>query len=390
MRDTDRNTSHLPASASAPDQRALLVSDGPDVEGHLRSLRAALVDRVLLGLLGISFLATPASVLRSVHTGWLPLYTLHVGVAVAILAVFLARRHLPQSGKIAFILAVYWSVGTIGMLNLGLMSAGAWWLVISALLCSLLFSVRVGVAVMAATIAFVGLVGYGYVSGALEPVVVPDLYLRQSTSWLTLAMGTFVMPMIIFGVVAGMQATTVSLLREVDEQRRSIQRLATHDELTGAPTLTLARDRLEQAIRNSRRDHRKVAIYYLDLDGFKAVNDSAGHEAGDEVLRTVVARLRRIVRAEDTIARLGGDEFLAILDNFEFARDVANKADAMLATIAEPIEFRGQSLRVGVSIGIALFPEHAVTAGTLIEIADAAMYQAKRSGRNRVRIATPT
>lgn len=158
---------------------------------------------------------------------------------------------------------------------------------------------------------------------------------------------------------------------------------ANYDPLTGLPNRVIARDRLQQGLQQARRSGGQLAVFYLDLDRFKWVNDHLGHAAGDELLRQVAQRLRQCVRQADTVARLGGDEFLCILpvvDNPAVAEDLARR---LVESLGQPFALDAGTASIGASIGIALFPAHGETADPLIACADKALYQSKNAGRNR-------
>jgi diguanylate cyclase (GGDEF)-like protein len=167
---------------------------------------------------------------------------------------------------------------------------------------------------------------------------------------------------------------------ESHDQKR-IDHLAHHDSLTGLPNRVLLLDRLEQALGRARRHGDMVGLLYLDLDGFKQVNDTMGHDAGDRVLREVADRLVGIVRSGDTVARLGGDEFVFLIVS-KVSRDGASVvARKVLDELSRPYPLP-ESAAVTASIGAVLYPMDGEDAGTLIANADAAMYRAKEQGGN--------
>lgn len=162
---------------------------------------------------------------------------------------------------------------------------------------------------------------------------------------------------------------------------------ASHDHLTGLPNLRLVTQRLHGAVALASRAGFKTAVMFIDLDGFKSINDSLGHAAGDDVLRSVSERLRTCVRESDTVGRIGGDEFIVILSHMQAADSAGIVAGKMIGEINRPIEILGQSCRVGASIGIAVFPDHGEEPTTLLRLADESMYGCKRAGKNAFRFA---
>lgn len=167
-------------------------------------------------------------------------------------------------------------------------------------------------------------------------------------------------------------------LKKSRKLQYAIQHQALHDDLTKLANRALFNDRLEQAIRAAHREKKTLAVFYLDLNRFKEINDTQGHDAGDQVLRTFSARLQKALRESDTVARIGGDEFMLLLPLG------TDRAAAIIATkrleeaIQEPIVVAGQSYDIGISVGIALFPEHGADVTSLMHCADVAMYEAKR------------
>jgi diguanylate cyclase (GGDEF)-like protein/PAS domain S-box-containing protein len=166
--------------------------------------------------------------------------------------------------------------------------------------------------------------------------------------------------------------------------------MATHDSLTGLPNRSLLHDRLTQAMLYAKRYDRWVTILFVDLDNFKLVNDSLGHNAGDELLRIIAARMVGCVRATDTVVRLGGDEFVVVLfDQPKSVELIATTFQKLRSSIAEPIMLAGHPLQITGSIGIANYPEDGTDPDTLLANADAAMYRAKEIGRDNFQFYTP-
>ena len=181
--------------------------------------------------------------------------------------------------------------------------------------------------------------------------------------------------------------------KHVDEMLREREALlhhrAHHDALTGLPNRLLFEDRLQQAIAAATRRDRQVGVLFLDLDGFKLINDSHGHAAGDDVLAEAARRLRSSLRDEDTIARLHGDEFAIVLPEISGPADAERLARNLIATFAQPTVAAGKVLSVSVSIGVSMFPRDGSDAAALLRSADAAMYRAKAGGKNDVRHFAP-
>lgn len=180
----------------------------------------------------------------------------------------------------------------------------------------------------------------------------------------------------------------VCMFRDVTEKALAEERIwhsAHHDQLTGLPNRRLFLDRLEQEIKHAKRRNLPLFVLFMDLDGFKEVNDSLGHEAGDLLLCDVAERLTDCVREDDTVARLGGDEFTVILTGVKHRKDAELVAHTIIDTLAKPFLTSQEPVRIFVSIGISFYPRDATSPLALLEAADQAMYRAKRSGTNQVR-----
>ena len=177
--------------------------------------------------------------------------------------------------------------------------------------------------------------------------------------------------------------TDITQNRKNEEQ---IRQLAYYDALTGIPNRRLLEDRLEHAIRHAHRRSSLLAVMFMDLDHFKNVNDRLGHAAGDELLLQFTRRVQSCLREDDTLARLGGDEFIVLLPDLEHPDDVYQVAERLIARNDDPYRINGESLKMGSSIGISLYPRDGATASELLQGADIAMYRAKQDGRNLFRL----
>ena len=186
----------------------------------------------------------------------------------------------------------------------------------------------------------------------------------------------------------GVADTYVGVFNDITDQRRKeekILHLAFHDPLTDLPNRLLLQDRLDHAISRARRESRKLAVMFIDLDHFKSVNDSHGHDLGDLALCEAADRIKAALREMDTVARMGGDEFLALLEDIVDAGDCGGIAQGMIDSLCRPMSLGDHRVLMGASIGIAVYPEDGGTSGDLIRVADDAMYRAKSAGRNTFR-----
>jgi len=178
----------------------------------------------------------------------------------------------------------------------------------------------------------------------------------------------------------------ISDVTERHETEILIRKMALHDSLTGLANRNLLQQRLDEALRMAARTRKKVSVMFLDLDGFKPVNDVYGHATGDKLLRIIAERLESCAREIDTVARLGGDEFAIISTNIEKEADVCKAAQRVLSSIHNPIIIDGNTHNIGTSIGISFFPDDSKSPEELFRMADVALYEAKKSGKNDFRL----
>jgi len=180
-------------------------------------------------------------------------------------------------------------------------------------------------------------------------------------------------------------AADITLRKRVEE--RTIFN-AEHDPLTALPNRSTLRDRIDQGVLWAKRHHEMVGVFVIDLDGFKAINDTLGHAAGDETLITVAGRLSNCMREADSVIRIGGDEFVVVLPHLRRESDAKMLASRIRDALRLPMKIAGRSVSVTASIGIAIYPDSAITTDELLSHADTAMYSAKRGGKNQYELYT--
>jgi diguanylate cyclase (GGDEF)-like protein/PAS domain S-box-containing protein len=180
--------------------------------------------------------------------------------------------------------------------------------------------------------------------------------------------------------------------RDIGDRKDAEQRisyLASHDALTSLPNRTLLQDRIQQTLLHNSRNKHQAAVLFIDLDKFKVINDTLGHDVGDSLLQEAAARLLSDVRSEDTVARQGGDEFIILLSTINHPQDAAFIAQKLLNSLTRPFVINGQELHISASIGIAIYPDDGNDIGLLLKNSDIAMYHAKESGRNNYQFFSP-
>lgn len=174
--------------------------------------------------------------------------------------------------------------------------------------------------------------------------------------------------------------------RQLQQANSKLQLQAHYDALTGLANRALLTEQMMVILAQAKRENNKAALLFMDLDGFKPINDKYGHDIGDQMLRELSKRLQQNIRNTDLAARIGGDEFVVVLANIHEAFHAQTFAKMLNATMREPIDINGLELEVGVSIGISIYPEHATDSDSLIKAADSAMYNAKREGKGKYRM----
>jgi diguanylate cyclase (GGDEF)-like protein len=202
-------------------------------------------------------------------------------------------------------------------------------------------------------------------------------------------MSILVITLILSLLDARLEARTSGLSASLKEANEQLKQQATHDALTGLPNRSFLNEMLDEAIINAGLSGKKFAIFFMDLDGFKTINDSLGHKAGDEVLKELGGRLRKNVGSGNFVSRLGGDEFVIIMENLSQHADAQKTIKGIFDCFADDFHFSHIRMSISPSVGISFYPDHGTTADVLLAHADVAMYEAKGQGRNNYRIFEP-
>lgn len=366
---------------------ATASSEQADVGDQLTEIRTNVLARVWGGLFLLALIGVPVSVSRSLYTGWLPMYGFHLGIGLVVATFYFSSRYMTVRQSAVTVIVLMWAVGTVGIYTLGPLGAGLWWMVCASFIGGVMISARAGWVLITGTAVVVVLAGVGFVSGFITLSVDGNEYVRRAQSWGTLLIAAAILPLIVFRAMAEMTRSIQQLAEQVEQDKQEIARIAYLDDLTGLPSRRLIKDRLQQALKDSAREEKKTAVLFIDLDGFKSVNDEFGHDAGDAVLQAVATRCSERLRGSDTFARNGGDEFVAILKGVSDQDYAEQLARDLIELISNPVLVNGQSVAVGASIGISMNPDHGTTYDSLMKSADQAMYQAKQAGKGAARIA---
>lgn len=326
-----------------------------------------------------------------IEQSWLPLFMLMSSIPMLLCCYWLAVNKRTQLAAEALI----WILAVLA-LSILWVSNGHYDSGLMALPCILIFAAMVGSqrsfnAVLVLFILNILAMGYAQSSG----LMVFNLSFHDSTRPITTVIILLVSGLAVRLLISDYINTIRNLNTEnvkVKESEKAIAFLANHDNLTELPNRTLARDRFEQAVQRLTRNNsdKKIALIFIDLDDFKTINDSLGHETGDRYLVAIAERLRDATRACDTVCRLGGDEFLLILEGLSDERDVSNIAGTIQERVSRPVITGQHKLVCSASIGISVYPNDGVRYDELVKKADIAMYRSKEVGRNTFHYYSPT
>ena len=355
---------------------------GHELATHFQTFRSRLADRVYWAAGVLAVLYLPMLWWRIQDVGFHRQLQFHAALIGITMVALLFLRRMPLRLKSGVLVVFFLALGLSGVFTMGMVGTGYWWCLQAAVLAATLISMRAGIALALVCAALMFVSGTGFVTGMLSTPFDLNAHATNASAWAAFLVVVLFAPLALLLALGGYQSMIEKLVAELHAQRQLLVRQVGHDPLTDLPLMRLASDRLDAALTQARRAGDKVALLFVDLDGFKAVNDTHGHLAGDHLLRTLATRLQALVREGDTVARVGGDEFILILAGLG-TREVASRlADAIVAGISAPVDWQGGALRVGASVGIALYPDHAADGEALRRLADSAMYGVKKAGKN--------
>jgi diguanylate cyclase (GGDEF)-like protein len=349
-------------------------------EAEVKAYLIRVIERVYVVVAVVGGLA---SSVRFFYTGWQPLYAIHLGIALVLLMLHWSPPSLisiPVRTNVA--IGIPALVGLSGLYTFGFYGNGLAWIIVACTVAAVFLQLRALIAFALVLWATTVTIGMLYVQKILTLPVDGSSYINLYLGWMPIFISAVVLMAIATTMVFGYKRAIERLLSTTIAQRDIIHHQAAHDPLTSLPNKTLMDDRLAMACERATRDNALAALLFIDLDGFKGVNDSHGHEAGDRVLVEVARRLEAGLRKVDTAARLGGDEFLVVLDGISSRADADTVAAKLIELVGQPIDVGGEAVRIGVSIGIAVFPDDTRQVSDLVRLADGAMYAVKRAGKN--------
>lgn len=355
----------------------------------LEALRHVSIDKLIVGLFYLTLIAVPLSISRIWITGWQPVYAVHIICLLLVTSVFFSRQTLSYLTKSNIVCSLSSIVAMSALLNFGLISNGILWCTITLFLSQFFTNKRTTLffATLLSITYFIAMYLFVVTKKALP--VDPNVYLSTYIAWAVGFFGAALFFALFVSIIEmkRRQITELLLMFEnqnikIDEQSKLIEHQANHDILTGLPTLRLLDDRLQMALNLAKRTKTNVAVLFMDLDGFKSINDTYGHQTGDFVLKTVSKILSDSVRGPDSVCRAGGDEFIAVIGQFSNEEHIITICERIINDVSLPIEYKQLKLNVGISIGAAIYPHSGKTAKDLISAADKLMYRVKESGKN--------
>lgn len=344
------------------------------------TIKETLTEHIWVGGFFLAIAGAVASYVRFVYTGAFYVFLIQVSLATLSVTFFFIRRRFSINTRAVVAIFMFYGVGTAALVEYGFYSAGLVWVMVATLFLGIFYPRIIRVAFVL-VITFCLFIAYGFVTGALSPPPARGDYIKMPELWFSVVFIPVVFCFVFASAMKQFYRNLEYLNRQLEIKNQEVEYYANHDNLTGLPSLRLANDRLDMAIALAKRQDSKTALIYIDLDGFKSINDHYGHDVGDAVLVETASRLVSCVRETDTSCRIGGDEFLIIIPDIKDSAVLSQLCSYLIEQINLSIEVEQHVLSVSASLGVAMYPDNAVDADSLKKSADAAMYKVKESGK---------
>jgi len=334
-----------------------------------------------VGLILVVF-GLPSSLMRWLDTGFMPIYAIHIFLSTSAILINVFKGFISLNMKGSIMILNLMIVGLVSVLTFGLSGIGTLVGAVCGYLSNLLWGEKIAIKISAIYILLLCFLAFCYINNIFTPSIDLNVYASSINSWLINVVVFIIVTLMLIGPTSEFIKQHEKLILEISNKNSEIEHLANHDKLTGLPSLRLADDRLEYAISIADRNNSNSALLYLDLDGFKSINDTFGHDAGDMILQTVSHRFQNAIRSTDTCCRIGGDEFLLIITDIKDTTSIERMCVELNKLACEPVDYGDKKLSVAVSIGVAIYPDNADDAKSLRNCADKAMYDVKKTGKS--------
>ncbi len=345
------------------------------IDNEIDILKEEFIQSVLNILLFLAVVGLPVSLYRIFEFGFLNVYAIQIFLAITVFAAKLFNNKLNINFLKFYIIAIFATLAISDLMQFGVFSAGFFFVIETIFIVSMLYGIRGGTITTSAFLVVMGAIAYAWNQSLFVFPASENTYNQSASVWLILIICVTITGAIFY-------ISTAELLKAKKILLNKIHAMATHDFLTGLANLSLIMSKLEKAIAISKRRESKAAVLFIDLDGFKPVNDTFGHEAGDIILYEIGKKLTSSVREMDSVGRIGGDEFLIVLPDIADIKIIESICQRIIAAISKELNYQDSKLNVSASIGIAMYPDNAHNSKLLVKAADMAMYSVKSTGKN--------
>ncbi|MFT7258480.1 MAG: diguanylate cyclase (GGDEF)-like protein [Glaciecola sp.] len=344
----------------------------------LKEFKRSLASKLMLGLSFLVSIGLPLSLLRWQEIGFQPIFLLHITLTIIVLACNFRPNKSNYTLDLVVIILVLSAMIIVGMLSFGLQSGVITFATFTSFLVAVLWGIRPAIWFSAFWCVFVLGLGLLFVNDVIEYSVRPDVYAGMFGSWVIVAIGSALSITLILILTSQGFRELSKQLKIIVSQQKEIEYFANHDSLTGYYSARLAMPMLENALSTAKISAKKIAVVFIDLNEFKQINDTLGHEIGDEVLASIAKLFKEEIRQIDIAVRVGGDEFLFILPNLQSSSEAVEVVNRLTNRLSSFTSGGDCNLSVGASVGIAMYPDDSLLPSKLRSFADQAMYSAKQ------------